>query len=129
MSRKMLAWGPVVLWALGLFLLSEFRSTPSLVRPLLSFSDKLVHFALYFTLGGLLARARRLGGQGVPHAVLIALGGTYGALDEWHQSLVPGRSPEIGDWLADVSGVLAGYLLVTVIGARKERSRIETNAR
>ena len=31
-----------------------------------------------------------------------------GALDELHQSLVPGRSAELGDWLADAVGVALG---------------------
>ncbi len=28
----------------------------------------------------------------------------YGISDEWHQSFVEGRSPDIVDWLADSSG-------------------------
>ena len=29
---------------------------------------------------------------------------TYGALDEWHQSYVPGRFSDVGDWIADALG-------------------------
>jgi VanZ family protein len=36
----------------------------------------------------------------------------YGASDELHQSFIPGRSPEIGDWVADTLGALIAVLLV-----------------
>ena len=32
----------------------------------------------------------------------------YAASDEWHQSFVPGRSPDAADWFADAVGALAG---------------------
>ena len=115
MSRRAIAWGPAVLWALCLFLLSEIRATPPGLQALLVIPDKLVHFALYVVLGGLLARARWVSRTDVRHVVLLAVGCTYAALDEWHQSLVPGRTPEVTDWLADVAGVAAGYLIVALV--------------
>ncbi len=89
---------------------------------LLVIPDKLVHFALYFRLGGILARARWVSGTDVWHVVLLAVGCTYGALDEWHQSLVPGRTPEIADWLADVVSVFVGYLIVALVRAWSSRN-------
>ncbi len=121
MKRKAIAWGPAVFWALGLFVLSELRAAPSSLQPLLAVPDKLVHFALYLTLGGLLARARWISGTDVLHAVLIAAGCGYAALDEWHQSFVPGRTPDVADWLADVAGVTVGYLIIYVARARDSR--------
>jgi len=41
-------------------------------------------------------------------ALLIA-GALYGITDEWHQMYVPGRTPDLADWIADVVGVLLGY--------------------
>ena len=55
------------------------------------------------------------------HVVLLAIGCTYGALDEWYQSFVPGRTPEIADWLADVAGVFLGCLIVALVRARGSR--------
>ena len=39
-------------------------------------------------------------------AVLLAVG--YGVTDEWHQSFVPGRTPELRDLLADAVGSTFG---------------------
>ena len=50
----------------------------------------------------------KAGGERPPAFFVLALGTSYGALDELHQSLVPGRSAELGDWLADAVGVALG---------------------
>ena len=69
-------------------------------------------------MGGLLARARqRASGIEVRYTVLLAVGSAYAALDEWHQSFVPGRNPDIADWLADAAGVAVGYTIVTLVRA------------
>lgn len=121
-----LAWGPAVFWALVLFSLSEFRTTPSAVAPFLDIPDKLLHFGLYVVLGGFLGWARRVSGTRLSHLFLIGLGCAYAAVDEWHQSFVPGRESDPMDWLADVIGVVAGYLIVGVVLARTGRSRNTT---
>ncbi len=108
-----------MLWALVLFMLSELRVIPPVARSFFLPSDKVVHFSLYLALGALLAWARHMGGKGIPHAALVAAGAAYGALDEWHQSFVPGRSPDGLDWLADTAGVLAGYATVTLYLSRR----------
>ena len=113
----MIAWLPAALWALGLFLLSEVRGTPSAVEAFLPVPDKLVHLVLYLAFGGSLAWAKRASRTEVPHALLLVLGAVYGAIDEWHQSFVPGRTPEFSDWLADLAGVLVGYLIVAQLVA------------
>ena len=43
-----------------------------------------------------------------PAMCVLTLGACYGALDELHQSLVPGRSMQLSDWLADAVGVALG---------------------
>lgn len=68
--------------------------------------DKVVHFLLYSGLGWMLARTRlRLW-----LALLIGL--LMGAGDECYQSLTPGRTPSVYDWLADAAGVTAGLLVM-----------------
>ena len=124
MKRTAVAWGPAVLWAACLFLLSEIRAIPPDLAPLLMIPDKLAHVALYLVFGGLIARARSLRGAGVPQGVLIVAGALYAGFDEWHQSLVPGRNPELEDWLADVAGLAAGYFAV---GFARRRSSLELN--
>ncbi|WP_234553521.1 VanZ family protein [Thermus caliditerrae] len=81
--------------------------------------DKGAHFLAYLFLGLLL----RLGlGRFLPAFLLAAL---YGALDEWHQSFVPGREAFGLDLLADALGAWAGakYPVVacTTTGAPKRR--------
>jgi VanZ family protein len=74
-------------------------------------NDKLAHFCAYGLLGSLVLRA--LGGswRGAVAAVVIA--SAYGASDEWHQSFVPGRSPEAADWIADTLGAIVAVALYT----------------
>lgn len=71
--------------------------------------DKVVHFAMYAVLAGLLLWATR-GSRPTALAVLATLlvVSAYGALDEWHQQFIPGRTMELGDWLADSFGALLG---------------------
>lgn len=63
--------------------------------------DKVAHtlvFGLIATLVGRSFRRRRW----VWLAILLT--SAYGAADELHQSFTPGRSVEVGDWLADTLG-------------------------
>jgi VanZ family protein len=107
--RAVIAWGPAVLWAAVLFLLSAQSDPPGTsFFDWIPAGDKLAHFALYAVLGAALAYGRGSGGE-VPHAGLIAGGSLYGASDEWHQSFVPGREVSPLDWAADSCGVAAGY--------------------
>ena len=50
--------------------------------------------------------------------MLLLMGVGYGALDEWHQSLVPGRDVSVGDWVADSAGVILGLLLFSSFSCR-----------
>jgi VanZ family protein len=75
-------------------------------------SDKTGHLVAYAGLGILAVRAVA---GGLPRAVglrvaLLALviAGGYGITDEIHQSFVPGRSGDIQDWYADVTGAVIG---------------------
>ena len=106
----------VLLWAGLIFYLS---SQPGIDVPLLfPGQDKLFHATTYGVLGFLVAgsmRPRHGGldtGQLISAAVIVAL---YGLSDEFHQSFVPGRSADIFDVLADISGGLAGIWLLVFI--------------
>lgn len=114
----MVAWGPAAIWAAFLFLLSSNSTLPV---DLSSGLDKVAHFGAYLVLGFLVALgADRLD---LPLALAIVLGAGYGVLDEFHQSMVPGRTATVGDWLADLAGVAVGVLLYRLIAvAPEERS-------
>jgi VanZ family protein len=87
-----------------IFLLSAQSDLPSVEQV----SDKTAHVAAYFVFGLLCLRATH-GGIGPlrtgPTLAALALALAYGALDEWHQSWVPGRSPSVLDWVADGVGI------------------------
>jgi VanZ family protein len=108
-------WGPAALWAAVLFLLSEIEG---LGRGLPTGGDKLAHGGLYFMLGLSLAWGKRRIGAGVPGLLLLLMGVGYGALDEWHQSFVPGRYSSVGDWVADSAGVMLGLVLFSRFSSR-----------
>lgn len=93
-----------MLWMAAIFVVSSM-SAVALPEAL---SDKSGHGLAYAVLGGLMARAVA-GGLGRPITVagaLIAFLATalYGASDEIHQGLVPGRSAEVADLYADMAG-------------------------
>lgn len=45
----------------------------------------------------------------------LIIGSLYGIFDELHQMLIPGRSAELLDWIADFVGVIIGILIVKII--------------
>jgi VanZ family protein len=75
-------------------------------------SDKTGHMVAYAGLGVLSVRA--IAG-GLPCRVVmgvawpaLAIAGGYGIFDELHQTFVPGRSGDLADWYADVTGAVIG---------------------
>ena len=94
-----------------IFVVSSFEvSVPGVQR--LPFRDKALHFVEYGVLGWLSARAaasswpRASAWRTFVFAVFVST--LWGLSDEIHQALVPGRSSELGDVLADFLGSVAG---------------------
>ena len=113
----MKAWGPAALWAAVLFGLSSLSSIPG--SNLFPHEDKVGHFFLYGVMGAALARAHRVLGRGrAPHWALLTMGLAYGALDELHQSFVPGRDPDIHDWVVDGIAVALWYAATLYLARR-----------
>lgn len=75
--------------------------------------DKLEHASAYFGLAIVLSIALALAGRTgiVSLLVVFAIGALYGALDELSQLFVPGRSCDLLDWFADVTGLAVGVTL------------------
>ena len=115
MKAWVFGWGPAALWATVLFLLSELEGVG---RGLPTGADKLAHGGLYLILGLSLAWGKRRTRAGVPGLLLLLMGVGYGALDEWHQSFVPGRFFTVGDWVADSAGVMLGLVLFSRFSSR-----------
>jgi VanZ family protein len=111
--RWLVAWGPAATWAAVLFFLSS-RST--LPVDLSSGLDKVAHFLAYLVLGFLLTHAAVY--LRLPLLAAVALGWFYGALDEYHQSFVPGRDASFGDWVADAAGTVVGVVLFLLVSRK-----------
>ena len=79
--------------------------------------DKLVHFSIYGVFGYLTASAlaNRWSVARVAAVVIVGMS-LFGAVDEWHQHFIPGRSTEIADWLADSIGGALGVAIWTILG-------------
>jgi len=109
-------------WMALIFTLS---AQPSMQVPtLFLYQDKVLHFLLFGVLGFFLALLVMSDGSRPTlwHMLVVSLlvmG--YGGLDEFHQSFVPGRTPDILDLAADTTGGLLSALLVMVFLRRHAR--------
>lgn len=106
-------WIATVCWLVLIEVLTTVPHPPTFGAP--SGSDKVAHAALYGVLGFLVMRAthRARPSPRSALAVLMALL-VWGALDEWHQMLIPSRSATVGDWVADAVGAALGILAGTL---------------
>ena len=103
-------WWPPVLW-MGLILV--MTSWPKLeLRALAASGDKVAHFSAYLVLSLLSARAAFPSRRPWRTAVaIVATVAVLALLDELHQAWIPGRFPEVRDWIADIGGAIVGMLL------------------
>jgi VanZ family protein len=116
-------WAAVLVYMAAIFVLSSQSSLPGMV---FRWEDKLLHLAAFCGLG-VLAMAACHGGWRAPAAVAttaaMVVTVTYGAMDEIHQSMVPGRDASVGDFLADTAGALAALAVYTAIVGWRSRVR------
>jgi VanZ family protein len=87
-----------------------------------TFGDKVVHAVGYAVFGVFCLRATH-GGLGRlrlrPTLAALVLVAGYGAFDEWHQRVVPGRFSSFADWVADLIGGVLACLAVGLWFARR----------
>jgi len=131
-ARMLGGWGVVAAYLAVITLLSH---QPSLPVPG-GLPDWVAHGAEFGVLAALLIRALRLSGRRpapVLGALVVAACALAGALDEFHQSFVPGRDATLRDVVADTTGaaiVTGGALLWGSLrrrrgDARGTRGRVE----
>lgn len=107
-GRSSLPWLLGAGIVVGIFLLLfGFGSTKASGGLVPSPWDKVVHFSVFATL----AIGLRMMMPKQSLLLIAVLGLFIGAADEFHQMLVPGRQPDLDDWLADLAGTLAGLAL------------------
>ena len=140
-------WWPAIFWALVIsaFSTAVFTSdnTGHYIIPVLRFFfshaspetldflhhiiRKCGHLTEYFILSMLILRGIRAGEKGlyfrwVLVTILIVAG--YAALDEYHQSFVPGRTAAVGDVFIDTTGGIAAQIvasLFVLLGKAREK--------
>jgi VanZ family protein len=145
-------WWPALLWAIVIsaFSTGAFTSdnTSRIIVPILKwffphasqetlflvhhFIRKMGHLTEYFILSLLILRGIRAGKTGIHLGwalAAIAIVGCYAALDEFHQSFVPGRTAAVSDVLIDTAGGVAAQVvvaLVMLLGDIRKKRRDDT---
>lgn len=105
---------PLFLYWVLIFILTTL---PSSKMPNVKINDKIEHLLAYFGLSVLLGLSLFTQNKSkilkksyyLFSIVFVAL---YGAMDEIHQLFVPGRSCDINDWIADISGAIIGSVVI-----------------
>lgn len=83
-------------------------------------ADKMVHFGMYAVMAALAYKALADARDRQPVwfvAIIAAAVAMVGALDELHQAIVPGRSMDPLDWLADAAGAVAAVITMRVLAS------------
>jgi VanZ family protein len=117
---------PLYLWAATILILT---SLPTLETPDigLSFQDKLAHFVVYYILAFLLTRAMTkrsaINRRTMVLSTLFAL--LFAAFDELHQLVIPGRSGEFLDFIADSFGIFCAQISFVLLEEKKHSWEIE----
>ncbi len=123
--NKWIRWGPAVVWMLVIFFLSG--RTGGHLNTLLPVFKKVIpsmegfdwgHFFAYFILAATYYWG--FGKTAVRYRIIaVALCVLYGITDEFHQSFVPGRTPDVMDIRNDAIGAALAMLLISVPPVRR----------
>jgi VanZ family protein len=118
-AKRIARWLPAGAWLAVIFALS---SVPGDSLPNAGFDYSVIgHFTEYAILAGLLMFAA-VGGRNLTVTLALTLllaCSLYGVSDEYHQSFVPGRTPDPIDWATDTAG--AGASIAVIALARRRR--------
>jgi VanZ family protein len=110
LSRR-LAGATAISMLMAIYILGSY---PAIVEEVVVIWDKAVHFSAYGVIAGLWLVALRSPWQAVALTTLA------GALDEFHQLFVPGRSAGLDDLSADFLGALTVCVLGRALARRAE---------
>ena len=121
--RALSRWPATAVVAATIVVLSEWPMPDRPPAVLFPGADKVIHWIEYAVLGVFLFRSLEhelTGHFRLAVIIAIAAGTAFGVCDEWHQSFV-GRTPALGDVLADVVGLVCGVALVLTVRNRRRR--------
>jgi VanZ family protein len=115
---------PTTLFGIWLAILYHVSNSVPTEMPqmLVPQQDKILHFVFFLGGGVVLAASLRLIAKLEGIRLLLAVAvvmGLLGALDEYNQQFIPGRSGlSFEDWIADMSGAIAGVGLLRLLMAK-----------
>jgi VanZ family protein len=98
-----------LVWTAAILAINSI-SVSSASLPSFAGADKLTHAGMYAVAAFAWRSAFRSRNDVISWWIVLAVA-LLGGLDEWHQVIVPGRSAEVLDWMADVCGALLGVFL------------------
>ncbi len=118
-ARTLLSWLPALVWAGVIFALSALPGSN-----LPGGWSVEGHLAVYAVLGVLVWFALGGSASGIRGVVLaIAIASAYGITDEFHQSFVPQRNPDVLDWLTDTVGATIAVVSAYAIATRRAKRK------
>ena len=122
LDSRIVRWLMIAGWMALIFFLSSQPQLPSPPDPLADLIFKKgAHFTVYAVLAVLFRRALP------PSRWIWALSWIFTVLyavsDEWHQSFVPGRHPQLTDVLIDACGATTGLLIFWWLQRREQTER------
>lgn len=111
--KGLFVYFPLAVYWLALFIAT---SIPTTYIPSVGVGDKFSHFFAYLLLSVLIYLTFSLQNKfdllnKFPGRLTILIASVYGIFDELHQMLIPGRSAEVLDWVADFLGILVGVFV------------------
>lgn len=110
MYRFLIYQFPVILWAVIILTVSSMPNF-GIISVKWTKYDKVIHFVEYGVFGYLLTRAlfyqdTSLFIKNYALIMSIIIGVMFAGFDEIHQKFIPGRIESLGDFIADVSGIV-----------------------
>lgn len=99
---------PSILWMALITYLSSRSQIPDM-QQFFQHADKVAHFSVYFILGILLLIGLKINlkiSNFLYSILTISIGFSFAIIDEYHQSFVPNRVPDLYDFIADILGII-----------------------
>lgn len=113
----MLFFLPAIFWMGLISYLSSRQDVPNM-QELFKHADKLAHFIVYLILGIWLTLGTFVFFEIkvlFKKLIVLTIGISFALTDEFHQSFVPNRVPDIYDFFADVVGIFGSLIFFNVI--------------
>ena len=148
-QKRILLWFPVAIWFAFISFLSSIpgntiSTIPSIILQFINYpgnpfskvpidlylfwGHRIAHFLEYSVLGSLVMRAYSKEKVRITVMTILFLSCFIflsGCLDEWHQSFVPGRSPQLIDAIFDAICGTLGMLMYKMLRSTPDHRRFE----